>query len=496
MKPNSPRRAKVISEADLPEAIRQWSKRYECDCACPATLQGAMAESVSALDLASTALMQAPDAISLRLDADHTAWFNPVMMGGVVVANQPACELLRRFEQPAPLKTASQAEKPYLEHAVEKFLQAGILEQAGEELCTRFREEDALSAWLQVTDSCNLRCSYCYIQKSQARMSQSTGAAALEALFSSAKRYAFKALRIKYAGGEPSLNSGLVLWLHDYAERLSSAYGVTFQDVLLSNGVSLSPRFMQELKARQVAVMISLDGVGAPHDAQRPLANGSGSFIKVQQTIERLMSLGVNPHLSLTLTRRNLAHLDETVQFALERGLTFSLNFYRQCDLGQAGLEFDHQAMIHALRRALKVIEDNLPPWSLLGVVLDRGQLLEPRLRACGMGQSYVVINASGQVSQCHMTMTHALGDVLSADPCELIRQAGEDVNPPVTQREGCRECPWRFGCSGGCALMAQKTGGDKVGRSPYCAIYQFLYPEALRLEGLRLLKYTGEAIH
>jgi hypothetical protein len=35
---------------------------------------------------------------------------------------------------------------------------------------------------------------------------------------------------------------------------------------------------------------------------------------------------------------------------------------------------------------AYAVIEEQLPPWSVLGSVLDRGQLLQPRQRACGVG--------------------------------------------------------------------------------------------------------------
>ncbi len=182
------------------------------------------------------------------------------------------------------------------------------------------------------------------------------------------------------------------------------------------------------------------------------------------------------------------------VRYALDRDLTFSLNFFRDNDFAASfpDLRYEEQAMIDGLLGAFAVIEEALPRWSVLASVLDRGQLLEPRRHSCGVGQDYLVIGHRGQVSKCHMEVERTLGDVFSDDPLRLIRKDSTTVmNLPVEEKEGCRDCTWRYWCSGGCAVATFRATGRYDIKSPNCNIYKAIYPQALRLEGLRLLKYA-----
>jgi hypothetical protein len=58
--------------------------------------------------------------------------------------------------------------------------------------------------------------------------------------------------------------------------------------------------------------------------------------------------------------------------------------------------------------------------------------------------------------------------------------------------KQGCRDCTWRHWCSGGCAAATFRATGRFDVRSPNCAIYRTIYPKAVRLEGLRLLRHAG----
>jgi hypothetical protein len=90
-----------------------------------------------------------------------------------------------------------------------------------------------------------------------------------------------------------------------------------------------------------------------------------------------------------------------------------------------------------------EVIERSLPRWSVLGSVLDRGQLLQPRQRSCGVGQDYLVINQRGQVAKCHMEIERTLGDVFSGDPLTLVRQDRTTaLNLLVEEKDGCCDTP------------------------------------------------------
>jgi uncharacterized protein len=325
-------------------------------------------------------------------------------------------------------------------------------------------------------------------------MDESTGYAAVDAVIGSAVANGFPAVKLKYAGGEASLNHRLLVKMHARARSLAAEHGLHLYGTLLSNGVMLPPALVDTLRDERIRVMISLDGVGGDHDAQRPTIAGRPSFRLVERTIAQLIGQQHAPHLSITITGRNSSGVARVVRFALERGLTFSLNFYRDTDFAASfpDLRYEEQAMISGLLDAFAVIEDFLPPWSVLGSVLDRGQLLHPRQRSCGVGQDYLVIDQRGQVAKCHMEIERTLGDIFSDDPLQLVQRDRAAVqNLAVEEKAGCRGCTWRYWCSGGCAVATFRATGRYDVKSPNCNIYKAIYPEALRLEGLRLLKYA-----
>jgi uncharacterized protein len=437
-------------------------------------------------------LVQARDVLDLSMDKEYRLLFNPFGNGGVVVVNGPAHEIFQQFRT---ARTVAEVVPDDHDHGVvARLLEQDVIHEPGCEPVPKFQASTELTAWLHVTNACNLRCPYCYVHKSNDGMDDSVGRDTVDALLRSVQDNGFRSLRLKYAGGEASLNSGVLLALHDYAAERAAGNGIGLSAVLLSNGVAIPQKLAGELKARGIRVMISLDGIGAAHDAQRPTVNGKPSSALVERTIERLMRLGLAPHISITITNRNVAAIADVVRFALQRGLTFSFNFFRDndCAASFADLQYEEKEMIAHVLDAFAVIGELLPPWSVLGSVLDRGQLLQPRRRSCGVGDDYVVIDQNGQIAKCHMEIGATLGDIRTVDPVRAVRRDVTGVrNLLVDQKEGCRTCSWRNWCSGGCSVATFRATGRFDVRSPNCNIYKAIYPEALKLEGKRLLKFA-----
>jgi uncharacterized protein len=494
------RRAVAISAQDVPGTQQLLLHGCE-DCACPVSadrsIPGASALA-SAVEAGIDHWVCGREIVEIQLDPDHHLLFNPSGRGGVVVVNQAARRMFRCFQQPSAFSDV-QGVWPGLNEELEeifgRLVQLEIILPSGQVQRPQLHDGAVLTAWLHVTNACNLRCPYCYVSKSAEGMDDSVGRAAVDAVIRSAVEHGFPAVKLKYAGGEASLNHRLMLRLHSYARTLAAPSGLQLYATLLSNGVALSPRLIEALKSEGIRVMISLDGLGPHHDAQRPFANGRPSFHFVERTIAQLIEQGHPPHLSITITNRNAAGLAQAVRFALERDLTFSLNLFRDNDCAASfpDLRCEEQSLIAALLEAFDVIEELLPPWSVLGSILDRGQLLQPRQRSCGVGEDYIVIDQRGRVAKCHMEIERTLGDIFSDDPLELVRQDESTVlNLPVEEKAGCRDCTWRYWCSGGCAVATFRATGRYDIKSPNCNIYKAIYPRALRLEGLRLLKYAA----
>jgi uncharacterized protein len=421
---------------------------------------------------------------------------NPSGSGQIAVLDTPALSLFALFRTPTPLSQVAHLTQGSIERIVTLFYHLGFLQDISTSSPPSLPEgSQTLTAWLHVTNECNLRCHYCYLHKTQEDMPADVGRRTVNAIFRSARKHDIKNVKLKYAGGEASLHMTSVINLHDYASQLALEYGISLKGIILSNGVTLSQSAIDHIKSRHIAVMISLDGLGVYHDSQRPLLGGQGSSQYVQRTIDRLLANDVVPSLSVTVSQRNLAGLPELMQYMLERALPFSLNYYRdnECSTHIADLRFSDEQAINAMLSAFAVIEKNLPERSLLGCLLDKADMTTQHRRTCGVGQNYLVIDQHGGVAKCQMDIKHTVTTVDSDDPLHIIREDRQRVQGlPVEEKEGCRACSWRYWCTGGCPILTYKSTGRYDVKSPNCAIYKALFPEVLRLEALRLLRYKA----
>lgn len=486
----APNRPWIITAQDVPDGRSVAYQTVE-DCACPddgMVFDAAAGAPMSGGEYVRPALHIAP------LDADHHLVFNPLGQAGVVVLAAPALAVLDAFAQARSLAEGAAAARVGLGPAIaQRLADLQLLDPVGRVLVPRQARPRSLTAWLHVTNACNLRCVYCYLHKTPDPMALEQGRRAVEAVFRSAVAHQFRRVTLKYAGGEATLNLALVFALHEQARALAEQHGLGLDGIILSNGVALTEGKISRLCDAGLRLMISLDGVGASHDVQRPFANGRGSFTYVERTLDRLAAHGVRPAISITVTNRNLAGLPEVVAYVLARDLPFTLNFYREneCSGTIRDLAYGDAQIIAAMRAAFGVIEADLPPRSLLGALVDRARLDRPHTRACGAGSSYLVIDQNGKIAKCQMEIEQPITDVLAADPLQVLLDDPTGVqNPSVEEKEGCRECSWRYWCAGGCPALTFRVTGRFDVKSPNCRIYKALFPEVVRLEALRLLKY------
>ncbi|MGD8626539.1 MAG: radical SAM protein [Anaerolineae bacterium] len=417
---------------------------------------------------------------------EFNLYFAPRGSGGVVVLNRVARRVLNTFSRPVSLAGATRAlpdlSPADVHQAVHQLVDLALLCPAGRQPALRDPGATTLTAWLHVTSACTLRCAYCYAPRGTEKMTWPVGEAALEAIFRSAARHDYQAVKLKYAGGEPLLNFPLIRALQERAEVLAHHRGMGLRAVVLSNGTLLTDEMLAFLRAAGVRLMISLDGVGPSHDRQRPRADGRGSFELVARNIDRALAGGLKPHLSITVTGHSLEAPAGAVAFALARDLPFNLNFVRESGPG-GQWTVDEFSLIEAVRRAFRRIEASLPQQTLVAGLLDRASFVSPHLFPCGAGHHYLVVDQAGGVAPCQMDLGRPVGDVWMPDPLAAVRDGGTFHNISVQEKDGCRTCPWRYACAGVCPrLVRQGTG------VAYCRAYQTLFPELVRLEGLRLL--------
>lgn len=432
---------------------------------------------------APAAYVTPPELESLALADGFSAAFVP-SQSAVAVVSQPVLDLLRRMRDPSPADSLSAQEQA----AALDLLSCGLLRPAG---APPPRPEPAheLSVWLHVTNACNLRCTYCYITKSHEHMGSEVALRAVDTALDAARRHGYAGVQLKYAGGEAALNLPLAAVAHRYA--LERAGDLRLRGVVLSNGVGLARQDLALIRELGLQLMISLDGPAEIHDRQRPRLGGQGSYSAAIASIELARQLGIELTVSVTITGQSAPALGELVRWLLERKIHFTLNFYRECDnsASRHELALEEERLIAGMRAAYDEIGRHLPAYSLLGCLLDRAHLGAAHSKTCAAGENYLVIDQRGRIARCQMEIGAPLTDLSHPDPLSVIRLDPRGVqNLPVEEKEGCRSCAWRYWCAGGCALATYRATGRYDVRSPNCRVYKALYPDVIRLEGLRLL--------
>lgn len=454
---------------------------YTNDCACPERSSFSVPRHP---DEAEALFVLVPDCHVSRLTQSHYLILSPYSPNGPCVVNEPGYEHWRAFARPQ-----------FLGHQpIDRDLMRHLLIQPiGWKGSWQQDAPSKLTVWLHITNACNLDCPYCYVRKSSASMNFEIGKQALQSVFSAASQNGFKSVKLKFAGGEASLHFDLIRQMHDYATLLSEQHHVDVEEVVLSNGTRICHDDAIWLRDSSIRLAISVDGIGADHDLLRSFRNGKGSFDYIEHTIDSvLLPQGVRPSITITITQANAENVHKVVRWALSRDLAVNLNFYRADIQSRSRTELllEESTIIRGMEAAYDVFEEFLPSRPFLNGLLDRVQSHSHR-HTCGVGTSYVVIDHQGKVAQCQMYLDDALGSVAEPNMLKIISK-GFIQNLSVDEKEGCRDCTYRYRCTGGCSLETFRSTGRWDISSPHCQIYRTLYPKAMRLEGLRLLKVHG----
>lgn len=427
----------------------------------------------------------------ISIDMDICAVLSSRIKSSLVVINTAAQEILDFFSQPhIPTDWPKNSSVDYQDAqiAIAQFYETGILRDATVKPVLQNFDiiTSPLESWLYLSRACNLACAHCFVSKDVRRMESEIGLQAVDRLFALAKQYGHPEVKIKYAGGEPTMNWDLIPVLHQQAKTQAQETGLKLTEVLITNATLLNRERLGFIKDENFRLSISMDGFGEGHDRQRPVLNGNPTFERVLQSVHLALEMGLSPYLIITITRLNMDEVPALVAFALEHRLMLNLNFYRPHHLNDS-LVADNASLTRALQDALQVIEANLPDYNFMEGLIDRSNFGAAHQHVCGAGRNYLSIDTDGSVLPCHMMTGYNLPGI----PLQMLESPRFDDfhNPPIDHRNGCNTCEWRYWCGGGCPIHAMNIMGTSNVSSPYCSVYKAIYPDLIRLQALQLLQ-------
>jgi len=183
---------------------------------------------------------------------------------------------------------------------------------------------------LNVTNQCNLACTYCYEYgedkivdtehgKQSKFMSEETAKQSVEFLLAESSRIA----HLTFFGGETLLNFPVLKSTIAYARQRAEELGKEIDFSLTTNATLLRPEIIEFLAENQIGVTISIDGPRELQNKFRVFHNGAGSYDvvapKIKDLLRRHRSRPIGARVTLTSdtidVTRIYRHLTEEMGF-------------------------------------------------------------------------------------------------------------------------------------------------------------------------------------
>lgn len=209
-------------------------------------------------------------------------------------------EELERDSDPAVGELLAEAREAGLLHAASMDIPADSRRRIGSRLRESWRI-GPIQATFQLTNSCNLRCRYCYVEEfNDRRMSIETAVQALRWLVESGRNRTFQ--KLAFFGGEPLLEFVTMQDVVRYWRSIQGEYPQALHFAVTTNATLIDDRIAEWLLGEGVSVTVSYDG-SESHARERVFANGRSSLSETLRGMEILRKTGVVFSVRATVTR-------------------------------------------------------------------------------------------------------------------------------------------------------------------------------------------------
>ena len=342
----------------------------------------------------------------------------------------------------------------------------------------------------QVTEACNLKCSYCYqINKSPAELDFETAKEFIELILSDdtirnsyINKFNTDFVILDFIGGEPLLKIDLIDKIVDYfIKRCIELDHPWMQGYMISIGTNGTLYFDDAVQKfltkhrNRVSMNITVDGDKRLHDSCRVFADGSGSYDLASSAVLdwNKRTNGNSKSTKLTIAPENVIYLKDAIINMIDLGFEYinencvyedvwntdlAKELYNQLiSIGDYLLEHDLETKIN-----LRIMNP------------DSYQPLSPTYNDnwCGGNGSMLALDVRGDIFNCIRYMQSSLGDdqaplvignVKDGIGCTELHKKNIKMMKEVTRRsqstDKCFWCPIAKGCGWCSALNYQMFG-------------------------------------
>ena len=326
---------------------------------------------------------------------------------------------------------------------------------------------------LIVTEECNLRCDYCFVDKKPRHMTAGTMRKAIDFFIDRQVSGALQDIHLSFFGGEPLLRLDLVEEAVAYARKPRRNVYKKVRFSVTTNGTVASPRVERLVRGAAMSVLVSTDG-GPAAASYRPFLSGRSSYALVARNLPRFtrwtsdVCVRQSFHPGALDLAGNVCHL-----------MALGAPWIVLAPIEDAPWEEHRTRLDAAYGELADLFVAQARAGRLLPLELTTRFLREHHAarrgagrpaRPCWAGASLIGVDVDGHVLPCHRFLyqpQHRLGRVeeprMDDARWRWVHLSADDVL-------GCEGCEARTVCGGGCRSVAVASGHGPYGRHPgYC---------------------------
>ncbi|UOF00906.1 radical SAM/SPASM domain-containing protein [Bdellovibrio reynosensis] len=334
-------------------------------------------------------------------------------------------------------------------------------------VATRNFGSSVTSITLNVTQLCNLHCTYCAAGGDGTYGDPVTKITVEKTLpqieFFLNKLGGNSSFTITFLGGEPLLYPDALKAIADHAKTVGAAKGIKTNFNVITNGTLINDKCLEILTSIQANITVSIDGPPENQDKARPQKNGEGSSKAALAGLEKLLSrqsdLG-KILIHAVFSKKNL-EVEKAYRFFSEFPVNaFEFTFdITEADPSANSIFMNEMARVAELAYS-RGGEAELRKISLFDGyfnALDEQQRTENH---CGSGKSLLSIDSNNKIFACPLDVGQKNNQVGLAQDIDSDKLA--ELQSPLIEKNNCQTCWARYLCGGGCMFVHKTLTGNK----------------------------------
>lgn len=320
---------------------------------------------------------------------------------------------------------------------------------------------------LNVTQICNLKCTYCAAGgdgsygSSQTRINVEKTIPQIK--FFLERIPEGETFRIQFLGGEPLLYPDGIQEIGNYVRMVAAERNIKAQFSIVTNGTLVTEKALAVMTDLNMRVTVSIDGPSEINDRMRPARNGLSSTEMTLAGLKILSGAKASlRHLGVHGVF-NTENMDLMSAYELYRSLnvdSYDFTFSVDDNDDESNRLFVEQMDLVAKRAFNEAGEVELRKISLFDKYFDALDKQQQTENYCGAGKSFLMIDSRNGIFTCPWDVNDKLEKV--GQGTVLNETLLKEYEAPLIEKNNCGNCWARFLCGGGCMYSHKRATGNK----------------------------------